>query len=322
MINYPLKFAPILKERLWGGNKLKNQFQKLSKVSNIGESWEISDVEGDVSIVANGSLKGENISQLVAHFKDELVGAENFNKFGIKFPILIKFIDANNDLSVQVHPNDALSKKRHNSYGKTEMWYVMHADEGAKLVLGFNEDISKSEYKTLLKNKQLTDVLNYEEVKNGDVFFIETGTVHAIGSGIVIAEIQQTSDITYRIYDWDRVDAQGKSRMLHTELAVDAINFNSNIKSRRSYLKNNNKVNKVVDCSYFKTNFFPVKGSLNLDYSTIDSFKIFMCVKGNATIRIFENEEPINFGETVLIPASAKKVLLKSDSCELLEVTV
>ncbi|WP_372746621.1 type I phosphomannose isomerase catalytic subunit, partial [Lutibacter sp.] len=242
--------------------------------------------------------------------------------FGNKFPLLIKFIDAKQDLSVQVHPNDQLSKERHNSFGKTEMWYIMQSDAGSRLILGFNKTIDTKQYVDLLKQKKIMSVLNEVPVKKGDAFFIETGTVHAIGAGIVLAEIQQTSDITYRIYDFDRVDEQGNERDLHTELAVDALNFNDNIATERNYSKEINTLNTVASCEYFKTNFIPVKGILSLDYSSTDSFVIFMCVKGSATISIFGNTETINFGETLLIPATAEKVIINSDNCELLEVTV
>lgn len=322
MLNYPLKFIPILKQKIWGGNKLVNILHKKSNDKNIGESWEISDVDDNISIVANGKLKGNSLKDLVCKYKGDLVGEKNYKVFKDKFPLLIKFIDASQDLSVQVHPNNELAKKRHNSFGKTEMWYIMEAETNSNLVLGFSKLITPEKYKELLKKKSITSVLNLEKIKKGDTFFIETGTVHAIGAGVVLAEIQQTSDITYRIYDWDRVDAQGKSRGLHTDLAIDAINFSTEINAKQKYSNSLNELNKMVSCPYFKTNFIPVKGNVILDYVKTDSFIIFMCVEGSATITTNNNSETINYGETILIPAKTNTIKIDSKNCKLLEVTV
>ena len=207
-----LKFDPILKDKIWGGEKLMNLLHKESERNDIGESWELSDVEGDTSIVSNGLLKGKDLKQLIQEFKSDLVGEKVYHHFGNKFPLLIKFIDAKEALSIQLHPHDDLAMKRHNSFGKTEMWYVMQADEKANLIVGFQKDVTKEEYLHHLKNKTLTSILNIDEVQKGDVYFIPTGRVHAIGAGVLLAEIQQTSDITYRVYDWDRQDDQGNYR--------------------------------------------------------------------------------------------------------------
>jgi mannose-6-phosphate isomerase len=322
MINYPLKFNPILKQKIWGGNKLVDVLHKVSSDKNIGESWEISDVDDNISVISNGKLEGKTLKDIVKSYKGDLVGKKNYQIFKDEFPLLIKFIDAAQDLSVQVHPNNELAKKRHNSFGKTEMWYIMEAEEKSNLVLGFSKEISTKKYKELLKKKAITSVLNFEKIKKGDAFFIETGTVHAIGAGVVLAEIQQTSDITYRIYDWDRVDAQGNSRELHTDLAIDAINFSTELNAKRNYGKLSNELNTLITCPYFKTNFIPVEGEINLDYSKTDSFVIFMCVEGSGSISINNNLEAINYGETILIPATATSVFINSSNCKLLEVTV
>ncbi len=323
MLNYPLKFAPILKEKIWGGNKLVTKLNKNSLLKNIGESWEISDVENNVSIVSNGDLKGKSLKELLQIYKANLIGENNYSNFGDKFPLLIKFIDAKQDLSVQVHPNDKLSKKYHNSFGKTEMWYIVEADKKAKLILGFKDIITPKEYVHLLKEKKIMTVLNSENVKKGDAFFIKPGTVHSIGVGIVLAEIQQTSDITYRIYDFDRVDADGNKRELHTELAIEALNFSNKIDAKRDYSTKINTLNNIVTCTYFKTNFLPVVNEKVIDYSKTDSFVIFMCVEGNATISIFDNSTTVIFGETVLIPANAQEVIITTKmGCKLLEITV
>ena len=234
---YPLKFQPILKEKIWGGQKLNKVLNKSSLAKNVGESWEISDVEGDTSIVINGNLKGNSLKQLLEDYKDELIGTKNHKIFGNKFPLLIKFIDAKQDLSIQLHPNDELAAKRHNSFGKTEMWYVMQADDDANLIVGFNQEVTPETYLKHLENKTLTEILNFDTVKTGDTYFIEVGRVHAIGAGVLLAEIQQTSDITYRVYDWDRVDDQGNERELHNDLAIDAIDFEMENDFRVSYSK-------------------------------------------------------------------------------------
>ncbi|WP_366017418.1 type I phosphomannose isomerase catalytic subunit [Lutibacter sp.] len=312
-----------MKEKIWGGNKLVTKLNKNSLLKNIGESWEISDVENNVSIVSNGDLKGKSLKELLQIYKANLIGENNYSNFGDKFPLLIKFIDAKQDLSVQVHPNDKLSKKYHNSFGKTEMWYIVEADKKAKLILGFKDIITPKEYVHLLKEKKIMTVLNSENVKKGDAFFIKPGTVHSIGVGIVLAEIQQTSDITYRIYDFDRVDADGNKRELHTELAIEALNFSNKIDAKRDYSTKINTLNNIVTCTYFKTNFLPVVNEKVIDYSKTDSFVIFMCVEGNATISIFDNSTTVIFGETVLIPANVQEVIITTKmGCKLLEITV
>lgn len=322
MHNYPIKFYPILKEKIWGGTKLMTQLQKKSTSKNVGESWELSDVDHNISVVSNGKLKGKTLRELLETYKEELVGINNYNRFGNNFPLLIKFIDAKQNLSVQVHPNDALAKKHHNSFGKTEMWYIMQADQGSELIIGFNKAITPGQYLNYVAEKKIPSILNYERVKAGDAFFIEPGTVHTIGAGIVLAEIQQTSDITYRIYDWDRVDDKGNLRELHTDLAIEAINFNDKIKAKYQYSTFINSLNTIVKCEYFTTNFIHVVGEKELDYAESDSFVIFMCVQGKAIISIDEHSEKLNLGETILIPATANKVTIASKNCKLLEVTV
>ncbi len=321
MINYPLKFTPILKDKIWGGNKLVNTLHKKSDLKNIGESWEISDVEGNVSVVCNGELKGSSLRDLVKKYQADLVGSKNYAHFGNDFPLLIKFIDAAEDLSIQVHPNDELAKKRHQSFGKTEMWYIIQADEGAKLIMGFDNPTTKEEYVKALESKKLVSKMNFETVTKGDMFFIETGTIHAIGAGVMVAEIQQTSDITYRVYDWDRVDDQGNGRELHTELALDALNYSGKKDFKRTYTTNKNELNSAVDCPYFTTNVLPVENEVTLDYQNKDSFVILMCVEGKASVSLSGNSEEIAFGETVLLPATAEKVTIKGNA-QFLEVTV
>ncbi|AUP78248.1 type I phosphomannose isomerase catalytic subunit [Flavivirga eckloniae] len=318
---YPLKFNPILKDKIWGGQKLKTILNKKSDLPNIGESWEISDVEGDTSIVSNGSLKGHSLKELLETFKGNLIGDKNYKVFGDKFPLLIKFIDAREDLSIQLHPNDELAAKRHNSFGKTEMWYTLQADEESNLIVGFNQDMTKEKYLSHLENKTLTEIVNFDKVEVGDTYFIEVGRIHAIGAGVMVAEIQQTSDITYRVYDWDRVDDEGNERELHNDLAIDAFDFNMPDNFRVKYSKEENKSNEMVSCPYFTTSYVKVTETLKKK-NEYDSFLIYMCVEGDAEIVVNGVSESIKKGETLLLPAAITDYEIASKNATLLEVYV
>lgn len=318
---YPLKFTPILKDKIWGGQKLKSILNKNSDSPNVGESWELSDVEGDTSIVCNGSLKGQSLKQLLANYKEDLVGLQNYRIFQNKFPLLIKFIDAKEDLSIQLHPNDELAAKRHNSFGKTEMWYVFQADKDSNLIVGFNQEMTPEKYLKHLKDKTLTQILNFDKVKEGDTYFVEVGRVHAIGAGVMVAEIQQTSDITYRVYDWDRVDVDGNERELHNDLAIDAFDFDMPDNFRVTYDKTPNHSNEMVSCPYFTTNYLKVNQSLKKE-NNHGSFIIYMCVDGEAEIITDGFAENIKKGETILLPAVIENYEISSKNATLLEVYV
>lgn len=318
---YPLKFNPILKDKIWGGQKLKNLLNKKSDLPNIGESWEISDVEGDTSIVSNGTLKGQPLKDLLKTYKADLLGVQNYKVFKDKFPLLIKFIDAKEDLSIQLHPNDELAAKRHNSFGKTEMWYVFQADKGSNLIVGFNQKMTPEKYLEHLENKTLTKILNFDTVKTGDTYFIEVGRVHAIGAGVMVAEIQQTSDITYRVYDWDRVDDNGNERELHNDLAIDAIDFDMPDNFRVTYDKTENTSNEMVSCPYFTTSYLKINKLLKKE-NHYDSFIIYMCVEGAAKITANGFSETIKKGGTILVPAVIKGYEINSENATLLEVYV
>jgi mannose-6-phosphate isomerase len=319
---YPLKFNPILKERLWGGTKLKDVLGKPIENDITGESWELSTVKGDVSIVANGDFSGTSLQELINQYPEELLGKSVYARFGTEFPILIKFIDAKQDLSIQLHPNDELAKKRHNSFGKTEMWYIMDADEGAELIVGFNRDVTREEYAKSMEEDTLLDLLNYESVKEGDTFFINTGKMHAIGAGVLLAEIQQTSDITYRVFDFNRKDKNGNLRELHTDLALDAIDYTKKDDFKVDYSDSKDSVNNMVSCPYFKTNFLELTRDLGQDVSARDSFTIYMCVGGKATISNEFGSVSIKKGETTLVPARSKKINIITTGAKLLEVTI
>ncbi len=319
---YPLKFKPILKERLWGGTKLKDVLGKPIESDITGESWELSGVQGDISEVSNGALAGTSLKELIAEQGEALLGKSVVARFGSEFPILIKFIDAKQDLSIQLHPNDDLARERHNSFGKTEMWYIMDADPGAKLIVGFNKNVEKGEYIQSLEEGTLLDLLNYEEVSEGDTFFINTGKIHAIGAGVMLAEIQQTSDVTYRVYDFDRKDKNGNLRELHTGLAVDAIDYEQKDDFKVNYPSNKGVANTMVACPYFKTNFLDLNDSMHQDVSKRDSFTIYMCVGGEATITNDWGSTSIKRGETVLVSASSSFVDINCHGARLLEVTI
>lgn len=320
-ILYPLKFEPILKKRIWGGEKLKTLLHKNSTQPNIGESWELSDVEGDTSIVSNGSFKGKSLKQLLNEFQHHLIGHQNHRVFGNKFPLLIKFIDAKEDLSIQLHPNDELAAKRHDSFGKTEMWYVMQADKDANLIVGFNQKVTPELYLKHLQDKTLPKILNFNKVKEGDTYFIEVGRVHAIGAGVMLAEIQQTSDITYRVYDWDRKDEHGNERELHNDLALDAIDFDMEDNYKVQYSKAENQSNEMVNCPYFTTNYLHLTSTFKRE-NYHDSFMIYICVEGSAKIITENHSETINTGETVLIPAALSNFEISAENAKLLEVYV
>ncbi|MEJ6982578.1 type I phosphomannose isomerase catalytic subunit [Pedobacter sp. P351] len=314
MTTYPLKFKTIFKDKIWGGQKIRTYLGKdFSSLPNCGETWEISGVKSDVSIVENGALAGESLASLLEKYKGDLVGENVYKRFGNEFPLLVKFIDANDDLSIQVHPNDVLAKKRHNSFGKTEMWYVIQADEGASLIAGFNQKVNEGVYLEKLNSGKLDDILNKEEVKAGDVFFLPAGRVHTIGKGLLIAEIQQTSDITYRIYDFDRVDDKGNKRELHTQEALAALDYEVYPEYKSEYNRKLNEAINVVRCPYFSTNILEFNHSVDRDYP-FDSFVIHVCVEGAYTLTYGDNSLNVRMGDCVLVPASIKHITLQTNT--------
>lgn len=321
---YPFKFEPILKQTLWGGERIIPFKSLSSDLKNVGESWELSCVEGDESVVANGSYKGYTLPQLVRELKEELVGEENYHHYGEVFPLLIKFIDASKDLSIQVHPNDDLAKRRHNSLGKTEMWYVINADKGAKLRSGFSQQITPKEYKERIHNSTITDVLQEYDIHSGDVFYIPAGRVHSIGAGAFIAEIQETSNITYRIFDFNRKDANGNARELHTELAKDAIDYEVLDDYRTDYESVKDEPVELVACPYFTTSLYDLTENITCDYSELDSFIVLICMEGDCKIVTNEGHEiTMKKGETILLAASTEDITIIPDgTAKLLETYV
>lgn len=333
---YPIKFEPILKKILWGGSEICRFKQLENKESGVGESWEVSQVPGSISVVANGPLKGKSLTELMEMAPEALLGKKNFQRFGMDFPLLVKFIDAEDDLSIQVHPNDALARKRHNSFGKTEMWYVVDSKPGAKLVSGFSKQIDAEEYSRRIAENTIEEVLQSHEAKAGDVFFLPAGRVHAIGAGLFIAEIQQSSNITYRLYDYNRKDDQGNGRELHTELAKDAIDFKLYDNLQTDYKALENDLTPLVSCPYFTTNRIhlvadesgfetvmteegplrmPMTETIEMDrnYDGFDSFVIYVCMKGEGQVQYGSDQFlDIKQGETVLLPAALNSTVIST----------
>lgn len=308
---YPLKFEPILKEKIWGGQILSGYYgKKAGRLKNIGESWEISAVSGNLSVIKNGFLAGNNIQELIEVYMGDITGESVYEKYGIEFPLLIKLIEAREDLSVQVHPDNELAKKRHSAYGKTEMWYILQSEENARIYTGFSRPVSRETYKEAVITNRIQDLLNHEEACPGDTFFTPAGRIHAIGAGIVLAEIQQTSDITYRIYDWDRKDSKGHSRELHLGLAEDAIDYKALGPNKiRKEVHENIPVN-LVKCEFFNTNIIKLDKEIGRDYNTIDSFVVYICAEGGFSIRWNGRTDYVSIGETVLLPAVISNVVL------------
>lgn len=319
---YPLKFQPVYKYRMWGGEKLKTVLNKEYFEESIGESWEISNIENDETVVLNGILQGKTIRELTSQFGSDFLGDHVLEAFGDDFPLLIKFIDAKRELSIQVHPEDELARKRHNSFGKNEMWYVMQADKNAELIAGFQTKVTEKEYIETLEKGTILEILYSQKVTAGDVFNIPTGRVHAIGAGVLLAEIQQTSDITYRIYDYNRIDAKtGKLRELHTELALEAIDYTVEKTYTTAYKTVENTSEKLLHTPYFKTNILEVNGGLKENHSTKDSFVIYMCVEGDTALLYDTIEYRLQIGETILLPACLGEFVIKGNG-KLLEVSI
>ncbi|MCF8368473.1 MAG: class I mannose-6-phosphate isomerase [Bacteroidales bacterium] len=301
---YPLKFKPIYKDKIWGGQKIKTVLGKDFKpLPNCGEVWVLSGVDENQTEISEGFLEGNELNELVEIYMEELVGDSVYQKFGNEFPILIKFIDANDWLSIQVHPNDELAAKRHNSLGKTEMWYILDAEKDSELISGFSKEVDKETYKKHLENKTIKEIMNFSKVKKREVYYMPAGRVHALGPGILLAEIQQTSDITYRIYDWDRIDSAGLMRELHTEEALDAIDFKVYKEYKTPYKIKRNETVEVVESPYFTTNILQFDKPVKKDYTDLDSFVIYICTKGKVSIKTGENAYELGFGEAMLMPA-------------------
>jgi len=322
---YPLKFIPIPKEKIWGGNRLNSILNKdFNPSEKTGESWEISGLEGDLSVVKNGFLEGNDLEELIEIYMGELVGDKVYDQFGIEFPLLIKFLDASETLSVQVHPDNELALEKHKAYGKTEMWYIIEAEKNSELLLGFNQSMNKNLFLDHLQQKTLPEIINREKAEAGTCYLIPAGRIHAIGKGVLLAEIQQTSDINYRIFDWERRNKEGLSRELHLDLAKEALDYNYEKKHKTDFVQELNKTSELVKCPFFTTNIIEFDKAQEKDYFQLDSFVIYICLDGGFNIDI-EGEESVSVtkGETVLIPANLKNLILSPKrNAKLLEVYI
>lgn len=321
---YPLKFKPIFKDKIWGGQQIRTKLgMDFSALPNCGEAWLISGYGDDLTVVENGFLAGNNVNELVEVYMGELVGDRNFEKYGNEFPLLIKFINANDWLSVQVHPDDELSKKMQINGGKTEMWYVLGAEKEAELISGFSRKVDKEEYLEKLNNKSLKEILNFEKVSKGDVFFIPAGRIHALGPGTLLAEIQQTSDATFRIYDWDRIDAAGMSRELHTDAALLALDFKVQKEYKTKYEALPNQTTALIECPYFTTRLLEMDKDVVKNFQELDSFVIYLVVEGNCSLTYAGGKLDLKLGEAVLVPASIDNIgLHPKQKTKLLEIFI
>lgn len=309
---YPFIFEPIIKEKLWGGKNLNKILNKPRMSDHDGESWELSCVPDNVSVLRNGPLAGKTLTELIEQFRGDLVGEAVYEEHGSRFPLLIKFIDAQQDLSIQVHPGDKLAKNRHNSFGKTEMWYVIDSEPDASIIVGFSEPLNVSQYLNFVENNKLMSILNRERVQPHDVFFIPAGRVHTIGKGLIIAEIQQTSDVTYRIHDFDRVDTKGSKRELHNDLAIEAIDFTIPDSYKTIYKRSSSE--QVIGTS----NYFTIKRRLLNKSTTLNfdhvSCTVLMCIEGYYDVSYFKELPTISKGDTVLVPSCIEELRLKPRS--------
>ncbi len=319
---YPLKFTPIYKTKIWGGSKLKNLLHKMGAHSQqCGESWEISAVENNISVVSNGFLKDNELDELIEVYMGDLVGEKVYDMFGNQLPLLIKFIDAAENLSVQVHPDEQAEKKMEGIHAKTELWYVVQADEGAGLYIGFKKGVTKPIYLQKVKENRVEELLEFYPVKSGDVFFIPGGTIHAIGKGVLLAEIQQSSDTTYRIFDWNRVDDNGKKRALHLNEAEDALDFLADKKYKIDYVQKANEAVSILRSPYFNLNYLNYSRAFEKIYIEIDSFTIYLCIDGAVEIFYENKKTTLKKGESLLIPASCSEIsIAPNDTVQLLEI--
>lgn len=316
---YPIKFKPIYKPKVWGGEKIKNLKSVKKTPDNCGESWEISALQGDLSVVANGFLKDNTIEEIIEVYMGEIVGDEIFDNFGYEFPLLIKIIEAKENLSIQVHPNDELAAERHNARGKSEVWYVLESEKGAKLISGFCKNTNSNEFFDAIEKEDFENLLNIVETKAGEVYYIPAGRVHSLGEGNLILEVQQTSDVTYRVYDYNR-----KDRELHLDLAKDVIDYSKTENLKINFSKKADNQNKIISNQFFTLNYIPIMNEIQKNYYNLDSFVVYFCVNGKVQIKTPSNKtETLSKGETILIPAAIKDVnIIPEIYSEIIEIYI
>ena len=321
---YPLRFKPLMKEVVWGGEQLARSGKRVPRGKNpnmIGESWEISALEGEVSVVAEGELEGNSIVDLVEVYMGELVGDAVYERFGLEFPVLLKFIDTRDTLSVQVHPNDSFAEEMHGSRGKTEMWYIVDAEPDGVIYLDFTRTLSEEEYDAAVEAGTIDKYLRKRLVHKGEAFLVPAGTIHSIGGGVLLAEVQETSDITYRIYDWGRVDSLGHPRELHTALAAEVVNLTPHETLNITKPSVRNGAVELTSCDVFSVNLVEVDGAIELDYAPLDSFVAYMCVEGRVTIKAVGENCELERLQTLFVPAEATDLVIEGKG-KLLEVYI
>ena len=315
---YPLRFRPILKQPIWGGKRIISFKHLTTDAETVGESWEISSLPGNESIVAEGPLAGAALGQLVADYGERLVGRESLERYGTTFPLLVKFIDARSDLSIQVHPGDELARRRHGSLGKSEMWYVIEAEPGAQIISGLTAPLTPQDYRKRVEEGSFTDVLKYHDAHPGDVFYLPAGRIHAIGGGVFLAEIQEASDVTYRIFDYNRLDRDGRPRRLHTDWAEEAIDYRAFPDYRTRYRARSNEPVELLATPHFGVTLYDLDRPQDCDYSERDSFVILLCTEGRSRLRVLcrdaapaagsLTEHEFCAGDTLLLPATAQSM--------------
>lgn len=306
-----LRFRPILKHTIWGGERIARLKHLDGRHDNVGESWELSGLKGNESIVDGGQYDGMTISDVVRRERHRLLGRDNYRRFGEEFPLLVKFIDAKDDLSIQVHPDDATARRHGERRGKTEMWYVMTSEPGAQLYSGLRRWITPRQYRNMVEQLTITEALALHDVSEGDVFYIPAGRIHSIRKGCLIAEVQQTCDLTYRIYDYNRRDRDGNLRQLHTQKAAESIDYTVQQDYRTHYRHTKNRATELVKCPYFTTALYDLDRPMTIDYSARDSFVILVCLDGEGLLSLPEagaDGQLFRAGDTVLLPATTRSV--------------
>lgn len=320
---YPMKFLPLYKTTVWGGNKIQTLGFDYAPLPNCGELWALSGVKDNESVIANGFLEESTINEALEIYMGEILGEKNFEHFGTTFPLLLKIIDANDDLSIQVHPDDTLARQRGMENGKTEMWYILEAEPGAHIINGFEQTVTPDEYQQYLALGKLDKLMHIEQAQSGDMFFIPAGRVHALGKGLLLAEVQQNSDCTYRIFDYNRPGPDGKPRQLHTAEAIDAINFTPVRDGKTHYNYHDNNTTPLAECPYFTTNLIPLTKPMRKDFTSLDSFVIYLCVDGIGAVKSLDTIVPLHAGECVLVPAVAEQVeLFNEGPAKFLEIYI
>ncbi len=312
-LDRPFKLQPVLKEKIWGGRKLETILEKKLPPGKYGESWEASTHPNGTNIIGSGELRGMSLDKAIEKYPKELLGETVLEQGYKTLPVLIKFIDATDKLSVQVHPDDNYALKHENDRGKTEMWYVLHTEGKQQLIYGLKEGTTRQSLREAIDSNRIEKYLRYVDIKRGDLLFVPAGTVHAILGGVLILEIQESSDSTYRLYDWNRVGFDGKPRPLHIDKALEVINYNTNqnvtIPTREP--TEYGYFSKLVRCPYFNTDLYVLQRAMHFRKEKRKGFEILILIKGKLVMETSEENYTIKKGETIFIPPGCENIYLK-----------